>query len=94
MKRDFEHWTIWPDREPEPGVVAFGRELRAARRLRRLSQGALERASGVDQTTISRIERGLVPGTPVRRLAMLAAGLNADLAFVERRPRKDSALDG
>ncbi len=87
MQRSTARWTPWPDRvEPDPGVVAFGRELRATRQGRRMTQTTLERRSGVDQTTISRIERGLVPGTPVRRLTMLAAGLNAVLGFVERRP--------
>jgi transcriptional regulator with XRE-family HTH domain len=82
------HW-VPPSRyaEPDPGVVAFGRTLLATRRQRRLSQMALERRSGVDQTTISRIERGLVPNTPVRRLVLLADGLDAVLGFVERPPR-------
>ena len=80
-------WTPWRRRaQPDPGVVAFGRELLATRKLRRLSQSALERRSGVDQTMISRIERGLVPNTPVRRLVMLADGLDAALGFVERDP--------
>jgi transcriptional regulator with XRE-family HTH domain len=79
--------TPWRRRaQPDPDVVAFGRELLATRRLRRLSQSALERRSGVDQTMISRIERGLVPNTPVRRLVMLAGGLDAALGFVERDP--------
>ena len=73
--------------EPDPGVVAFGRTLLATRRQRRLSQMALEHRSGVDQTTISRIERGLVPNTPVRLLELLADGLDASLGFVER-PRR------
>ena len=47
-----------------------------------------------DRTTISRIERGLAPWTPVRRLTMLAAGLDSVLGFVEHRPRFDPPLDG
>ena len=73
--------------EPDAAVIAFGHALLATRRQRRLSQMALERRSGVDQTMISRIERGLVPNTPVRRLVMLADGLDAVLGFVERPSR-------
>ena len=82
------HW-VPPSRyaEPDPRVIAFGRALLATRRQRRLSQMALECRSGVDQTMISRIERGLVPNTPVRRLVLLADGLDAVLGFVERPPR-------
>ena len=73
--------------EPDPRVIAFGHALLATRRQRRLTQMALERRSGVDQTMISRIERGLVPNTPLRRLVMLADGLDAALGFVERPSR-------
>lgn len=40
----------------------LGRELRAARRGNGMSQDELAAASGVDQGTISRIERGQAPG--------------------------------
>jgi len=33
----------------------------------RLSQHDLQRMTGIHQTTISRIEAGLVPGTPAQR---------------------------
>ena len=88
MKPSSRHWV--PERqhaEPDPRVLAFGQALLAYRRHRRLSQMALERRSGVDQTMISRIERGLVPKTPVCRLVMLADGLDAALGFVERPSR-------
>ena len=88
MNAEDIQWAAWRrPAEPDPRVVAFGRALLATRRQRRLSQMALERRSGVDQTMISRIERGLVPNTPVRRLVLLADGLDAVLGFVEPRRR-------
>jgi transcriptional regulator with XRE-family HTH domain len=52
------------------------------------SQKELERRSGVDQTTISRLERGLQKGLSVRRLfAILKALRVADVLF---EPRKSS----
>ena len=84
MKSSRMHWVPQrPRAEPDPRVIAFGHVLLTARRQRRLTQMALERRSGVDQTMISRIERGLVPNTPLCRLVMLADGLDATLGFVE-----------
>ena len=88
MKPSGTKWVLQRQHaEPDPRVIAFGQALLATRRHRRLSQMALERRSGVDQTMISRIERGLVPNTPVCRLVMLADGLDAVLGFVERPSR-------
>jgi len=88
MKPSGTKWVLQRQHaEPDPRVIAFGHALLATRRHRRLSQMALERRSGVDQTMISRIERGLVPNTPVCRLVMLADGLDAALGFVERPSR-------
>jgi transcriptional regulator with XRE-family HTH domain len=88
MKPSDKHWVPQRDHaEPDARVIAFGHALLATRRHRRLSQVALERRSGIDQTMISRIERGLVPNTPLRRLVMLADGLDAALGFVERPSR-------
>ena len=88
MKSSEKQWVPQrPHAEPDPRVITFGHALLATRRHRRLTQMALERRSGVDQTMISRIERGLVPNTPLRRLVMLADGLDAALGFVERPSR-------
>jgi transcriptional regulator with XRE-family HTH domain len=40
-----------------------------------VSQQQLERLSGVDQTTISRLENGLAPGIRLERLARIGAAL-------------------
>jgi transcriptional regulator with XRE-family HTH domain len=52
-----------------------GRGIAAARHAHGLSQLQLERLSGVDQTTISRLEHGLAPGIRLERLARIAAAL-------------------
>jgi phage repressor protein C with HTH and peptisase S24 domain len=53
----------------------IGSGIAAARRAHGLSQLPLERLSGVDQTTISRLEYGLAPGIRLERLARIAAAL-------------------
>jgi transcriptional regulator with XRE-family HTH domain len=40
-----------------------------------MSQRALAGRSGVDQPTISRLERGVLPGISLRRLAAIVAAL-------------------
>lgn len=71
-----------PDREDRPdaylveiGVDVVGRMVLDARRRANLTQGQLERMSGVDQTTISRLERGRLPGITLGRLAAILGAL-------------------
>lgn len=71
--------TIDDDPYARQLLVGLGRELRRARRRRGLSQDQLEVRSGVDQTAISRLERGLAPALPVRRLVRLGDALGRDL---------------
>ena len=73
---------------------AVGRRVYFARSGQGLSQLQLERLCQVDQTTISRLERGLAPGLRLERLASIMAVLGvADLRpvaadpNVARRPR-------
>ncbi len=61
------------------GLVLLGSAIRRARRELGLSQDQLERLSGVDQTTISRLERGLAPKTPAHRLVWLGMVLGRSL---------------
>src|SRR4051812_50218933 len=56
-------------------VSAFGRILRRARHCAGLSQQRLADLSGVSQTTISRLERGKAPRTPIDRVLALQAVL-------------------
>jgi transcriptional regulator with XRE-family HTH domain len=50
---------------------ALGADIRRARWQSGLSQAGLEVLSGVDQTTISRLENGLAPGLRLIRLVKI-----------------------
>jgi predicted transcriptional regulator len=65
-----------PDEVVNLGLEIIGRGVLRARLNLRLTQGGLERWSGVDQSTISRLEHGTLRGLRLRRLAALAAALN------------------
>jgi transcriptional regulator with XRE-family HTH domain len=58
----------------------IGRELRAARVARGLSQATLAAGSNVEQAEISRIERGLRAGVTLGSLSRLAAGVGLELS--------------
>lgn len=74
------HWTA-EDRERRFPEVQRGWELigAAVKRRRfaiRWSQRDLERASGIDQTVISRLENGRLSGLRFSRFARLVAAMN------------------
>jgi transcriptional regulator with XRE-family HTH domain len=56
-------------------LAILGRAVGMARRDRAWTQRELEERSGVDQTTISRIERGRIRGTELIRFAWIAWAL-------------------
>jgi transcriptional regulator with XRE-family HTH domain len=60
-------------------LVEFGRALRAARLRVHMSQMTLEERSGVDQTLISRLERGKAAHCALDRLLALHSALGQDL---------------
>jgi transcriptional regulator with XRE-family HTH domain len=62
----------------------LGRQVRAARHHAGLSQRQVEAMTGIDQTTIVRIEQGKATGMPLRRFARLLYAINAGVAT--RRP--------
>ena len=64
--------------------MRLGRQVRGARRQAGLSQRAVETMTGIDQTTIVRIEQGRATGLPLRRFALLLDALDAGVAT--RRP--------
>lgn len=78
-------------------VLWFGEWLRRQRRAASLSQRKLERLSGVDQTTISRIETGQRPGVRLVVVARLLAGIESTSGrwppAVSLRPREDDKPD-
>jgi transcriptional regulator with XRE-family HTH domain len=72
--------------------AALGLAIQRARMSQLLSQEALEARSSIDQSTISRLERGLAPGLRLDRLAQVLAGLSVDrvtIVFREDPPRSD-----
>jgi transcriptional regulator with XRE-family HTH domain len=58
------------------GLEVIGEVVRSGRRDRRWTQFALERASGVDQTVISRLENGRLMSLRLIRLAAIFAALD------------------
>jgi transcriptional regulator with XRE-family HTH domain len=75
-------------------LADLGRELRAARRDRGLSQEAVGRAVGVSGVTVGRIERDLAPRASVVLVARLLEAVGLELsarAFPGGRPIRDDA---
>lgn len=60
-------------------LVRFGKTVRAARRRAGVSQQRLEDLSGVDQTSISRLELGRSPRFPMEGLVRLQMALRSFL---------------
>jgi DNA-binding XRE family transcriptional regulator len=66
----------WLDPRLRHGALLLGRAISEGRRRAGMSQRHLATRSGVDQPTISRLERGLLSGISLRRLAAIFAVLN------------------
>jgi hypothetical protein len=64
----------------------LGQAVRRARERSALSQRALEGLTGVDQTAISRMERGLVPGMALAKFARVAVALDGYLLVSAQGP--------
>jgi transcriptional regulator with XRE-family HTH domain len=77
-------WDTPVDDETVAALERLGRHVRAARRQAALSQRQVEAMTGIDQTTIVRIEHGKATGLPLRRFAVLMVALDAGVAT--RRP--------
>ena len=75
------------------GLRRLGEQLRRARLGRGWSQRNLERASGVDQTTISRLENGRLANLRLLRLVSLIAALEGQWDLAPQRPAGD-AING
>jgi transcriptional regulator with XRE-family HTH domain len=80
---------------PRPKAIAkIGRAVLTLRLYRGWSQLDLERSAGVDQTTISRLERGIQRGLSIRKLAaILDALLVGDVIFDKRPTVPQTALE-
>jgi transcriptional regulator with XRE-family HTH domain len=73
------------DREIE-GLRQLGTQLRRARLGNGWSQRRLERESGVDQTTISRLENGRLVSLRLLRIAALMQALDGGWRMFRSRP--------
>jgi len=78
--RGMERPLMWPKGQPLParevaGLRHLGFIIRSARLRLGYSQRQLERLSGVDQTTISRLENGRLRSLRLVRLAALFEAL-------------------
>lgn len=74
-----------PDSRPR-AMAKIGRAVLRLRLYMGWSQMDLERSSGVDQTTISRLERGKQRGLSVRRLAAILDALHVGDVVFDRQP--------
>jgi transcriptional regulator with XRE-family HTH domain len=77
-------WDKPVDDRTADALAALGRQVLGARRHAALSQRDVEAVTGIDQTTVVRIEHGKATGLPLRRFAILLAALDAGVAT--RRP--------
>jgi transcriptional regulator with XRE-family HTH domain len=78
------HVAWWRRSDEDDPSIEFGRWLAEARRLAGFSQAALGDRVGVSQSSISRLERGLVPAARLSTVAPLLIFLRAELAAAER----------
>lgn len=69
---------------------ALGVALRAERKKRKLSQTDVGKSVGIDQPTISRVEKGN-PGTELGTLFRLLAALDLELVVQQRQNQADDA---
>jgi transcriptional regulator with XRE-family HTH domain len=86
-------YTFRPhDRRVTASLIAMGRAVQRARASQGISQEVLEARSHIDQSTISRFERGLAPGLRLDRVAQILTGLGVnrlDIVFRTDRPQPD-----
>jgi predicted transcriptional regulator len=75
-------------RSSEADVLVVGLWLAEARRWSGRSQSNLGGLTGVHQSTISRIERGLVPGAQLHHLAPILLALQTELVLVAIRDKR------
>jgi hypothetical protein len=76
LARDpYGRFRLWP----VPEMVAFGQLVRRARRMTGMNQHQLAARSEVSQSTICRLELGLVPGMATWKLVKIGMGLKGTL---------------
>ncbi|MBA2381021.1 MAG: helix-turn-helix transcriptional regulator [Chloroflexi bacterium] len=75
-KRPHRRRDPWIDPAVQAALDRVGDQIRDGRNFLSMSQAQLERLSGLDQTAISRLEHGLMPGLRLHRLAAVLAVLD------------------
>lgn len=81
----------YPSRANDPQVDAvlrrLGSQVRHGRRISGLSQRQVEARTGIDQTTISRLENGIATRLPLERLGLVLLAVDVEL---RARPTTDA----
>ena len=72
--------------EVQAGLDVIGAELKRMRLAADVTQIELEQVAGLDQSTISRVERGLAPRLTLYKYAWLLAALQGRFGAIPRRP--------
>jgi DNA-binding XRE family transcriptional regulator len=76
LERDpYGRFSLWP----VPEMVEFGRLVRQARLMAGITQHRLASLSGISQSSICRLERGLVPSMHAWKLVKIAFALRGNL---------------
>jgi DNA-binding XRE family transcriptional regulator len=70
-------YRVWP----VPGMVLLGARFRNGRMMAGVSQRHIAELSGVSQTAISRLERGLATGMSAERLIRIADAIGESFPF-------------
>lgn len=86
MDSGAEEWTPPEPIRRHPAMAKLGRAVLRLRLYWGWSQQTLEARSGVDQTTISRLERGTQRGLSIRRLAAILDALRVGEVVFDRPP--------
>jgi transcriptional regulator with XRE-family HTH domain len=81
-----EEWAPTDPIRRRPALAKLGRAVLQLRLYLGWSQKDLEARSGVDQTTISRLERGKQRGLSIRRLAKILDALQVGEIVFDKRP--------
>ena len=89
-ERFLETWFgVVPGRErdhrpPDHPMVLVGAQVRAARMVASLTQRQVEDLTGIDQSTVSRLENGKGSNMPLGRFAALLVAIDAEIHPVDR----------
>jgi hypothetical protein len=79
-----DEWLLSP--EVQAGLDAMGADIRQLRVAAELTQRDLEELAWMDQSRISRFERGLLPRLPLHRYVRLRLAVEGRFGPVRRHP--------